>query len=125
MIRKIRPRARVSPNLLKVTPRGTDPRGGFAPYPPHVNPAKPSGLSPYLINQTLAENGGGGRHVRAAPYTPLKFSVEGLRAYGCKINYQIYYTTKSLPNLTTFPTSNYFKNNTRYKLSVFSIYSMW
>jgi hypothetical protein len=29
----------------------------------------------------------GGRHVRAAPYTPLKFSIKGLRAYSRKINY--------------------------------------
>jgi len=32
MIRKIRPRARVSLNLLKVASRGTDQHGGFAPY---------------------------------------------------------------------------------------------
>ena len=44
---------------------------------------------------------------------PLKLSVDGQRA------------TKSLPDLTTFPTSNHFKNDTRYKLAVFSIYSKW
>jgi hypothetical protein len=60
-----------------------------------------------------------------APYQPTEFSTEGLRAYGRNltiINHQI---PKSLPNLTTFPSSNYPKYNTRYKLSVFSICSIW
>jgi len=43
----------------------------------------------------------------------LLLSAKRLRAYGRKINHQTYYTTKSLPNLTAFSTSNYSKNATR------------
>jgi len=85
----------------------------------HVRALSLFALEAYFINQTLVEKWGEVKARARCSLYPPKFSVKGH-----KINYQTYYTTKSRPNLTTFPTSNHFKNNTRYKLSVFSIYSM-
>ena len=72
--------------------------GAFAHQPHHALP---------LISQIrrFVENRGGA-HAYCS-LLPPEFSAKRLRAYGRraysrKINHQLYYTTKSLPNLTAY-----------------------
>ena len=74
-----------------------------------ICPVSPTtSTAPYLINQRE----GGEARAYCSLLSP-GFSVKRLRAYGRKINHQIYCTAKSLPNLTTFSTSNYPENTIR------------
>lgn len=73
-----------------------------------------------LSHKSDSRRKGGEARARCSLY-PQKFLS---RACGRKINYQTYYTTKSLPDLTIFLMSNYFKSNIRYKISIFAIYSI-
>jgi len=67
--------------------------------------AQPPAPPPISQIRRFVENRGGARAY--CSLLPPEFSAKRLRSYGRKINHQPYYTTKSLPNLTTYQTTDW------------------